>query len=194
MKRLITLAFLLFGVLGISQAGDTDQPGLAAPHFTADGKLLRPQDYREWIYLSSGLGMSYADAAGDAFTNVFVKPEAYREFLKIGAWPDKTIFILEERSSSSKGSINQKGHFQDQLAGLAAEVKDEKRFPEKWAFFSFGGMDEGKLNDSSEKIPQTMCWSCHHKHGTVDNTFVQFYPTLKPVAISKGTYHEDVQK
>ena len=193
MKKLILLPLLLLCVFGISQAGDTNQPGSAAPRFTADGKLLRPQDYRQWIYLSSGFGMSYADAAGDAFTNVFVKPEAYRDFLKNGTWPDKTIFVLEERASSSKGSINQKGHFQSQLAGLAAEVKDEKRFPEKWAFFSFSG-DEGKLKDSSEKMPQAMCWSCHHQHGAVDNTFVQFYPTLKPLAISKGTYHEDSQK
>jgi len=29
------------------------------PQFTPDGQLFLPKDYREWVYLSSGLGMTY---------------------------------------------------------------------------------------------------------------------------------------
>jgi hypothetical protein len=58
-------------------------------------------------------------------------------FLASGRWPDKTVFVLEERASATKGSINRGGHYQTDLAGLAASVKDEKRFPERWAYFSF---------------------------------------------------------
>ena len=29
------------------------------PQYTKDGQLVRPDNYREWIYLSSGLGMTY---------------------------------------------------------------------------------------------------------------------------------------
>ena len=29
------------------------------PQFTKDNRLTRPADYREWIFLSSGLGMTY---------------------------------------------------------------------------------------------------------------------------------------
>ena len=59
----------------------------AGPQFTNDNQLVRPADYREWIYLSSGLGMSYSDSSGDgpgSFTNVFVSPAAYREFVAAG--------------------------------------------------------------------------------------------------------------
>jgi hypothetical protein len=31
------------------------------------------------------------------------------------------------------------------------------------------------------------CYSCHADHGAVDTTFVQFYPTLLPIARSKGS-------
>jgi hypothetical protein len=31
------------------------------------------------------------------------------------------------------------------------------------------------------------CYSCHAAHAAVDTTFVQFYPTLLPIARSKGT-------
>lgn len=158
-----------------------------APEFAADGKFVLPQDYREWIYLSSGLGMEYNSTSGQSseFTNVFVKPSAYRTFLSTGHWPDKTVFILEERASASKGSINQGGHYQTSLDGIAASVKDEKRFPEKWAYFSFG-------NDAQESgpNPREACFQCHNTHGAVDNTFVQFYPTLKPLAQKYGTYSE----
>jgi hypothetical protein len=151
------------------------------------GKLVRPESYREWVFLSSGLGMNYNPAAGspDQFTNVFVPPSAYHVFLSSGKWPDKTIFVLEERASESKGSINKSGHFQTDLAGLGVEVKDETRFPDKWAYFSFRG--DAK---SAEANPKAQCWQCHNDNAAVEHTFVQFYPTLKPVAEKFGTFRK----
>jgi len=159
------------------------------PEYTPDGKLLRPANYREWIFLSSGLGMTYSNpSAGEPeFTNVFVSPAAYRAFVETGHWPDKTMFLLEIRRPESHGSINQGGHYQAEMVGLEAEVKDSARFPETWAYFSFSGT----LNDP--KAPGRMfpkasvCIQCHSKNGAVENTFVQFYPTLIEVARRYGT-------
>lgn len=160
-----------------------------APQFTKDNELIRPADYREWIYVSSGLGMAYGPDAKEAsdppFDNVFVQPAAYRAFLESGRWPDKTIFVLEVRSSKEHASINKSGHFQSDLLAVEAAVKDESRFPEKWAYFGFGG---GKsLRDKAKAFPTSACHSCHSQNGAVENTFVQFYPTLLPVAEAKGT-------
>jgi len=157
--------------------------------YTADGQLMRPENYREWIYLSSGLGMTYnsaanTNAANPQFDNVFVNPAAYRAFMATGTWPDKTMFVLEVRASTSKGSINNGGHYQDQVTAVEVEVKDEKRYPSKWAFFGFGA---GAA--SAKPFPDSAgCLACHSKNGAVDNTFVQFYPTLAPVAKAKGTF------
>jgi hypothetical protein len=149
------------------------------------GKLVRPEGYREWVFLSSGLGMNYNPNPGsaDQFTNSFVPLAAYQAFLSSGKWPDKTVFVLEERASESKGSINKSGHFQTDLNGLAVEVKDETRFADKWAYFSFRG--DAK---SAEALPKAQCWQCHNDNAAVEHTFVQFYPTLKPVAQKFGTY------
>jgi len=189
---LVALGLSLLGVKG--QAGA--QAELRDPKLVQGNELVRPEGYREWIYLSSGLGMSYSarnQPSEPQFTNVFVTPEAYRQFIKSGTWPDKTLFVLEERDSSTKGSINQAGHFQTKLTGLVAEVKDGSRFPEKWAFFNF--MDaQGKLKDTAQALSKSVCWTCHNAHGAVDNTFVQFYPTLKEVAQRKGTFREDSPK
>jgi hypothetical protein len=104
--------------------------------------LVRPTDYREWMFLGSGLGMSYeppsaAAAASPRFGNVFVNPSSYRGFMQTGKWPDGTIFILENRGSSDEGSLIKGGRFQTDLTGIEAEVKDS-RFPDGWAFFNFG--------------------------------------------------------
>jgi len=71
------------------------------PTYTEDGRLLFPADYREWVYLTSGVDMSYSpNAMGmdhSMFDNVFVNPDAYKAFIQTGTWPDKTMLVLEVR-------------------------------------------------------------------------------------------------
>jgi hypothetical protein len=163
-KTLLLLSLAALAATGVQQ--DKDLHGFQ-PEYSTDAQLKFPEHYREWVYLTSGLDMSYtAAAAGDTndshtFDNVFVNPDAYQAFLKTGTWPDKTMLVLENRKGQQKGSINQAGHFQTAL---------------------------GAHDKSSTMIPTTAdCYSCHAEHAAVDTTFVQFYPTLLPVAKSKGT-------
>ena len=148
-----------------------------APAYAPNGDMLPPANYREWIYLSTGIGMSYfpTPAETPAFDNVFVDPAAYRSFMATGTWPDKTVMVLESRGAESKGSINQSGHFQStDVMGVEVHVKDVARFPGGWAFFHFDS-----LTANGKVFGQTAaCSSCHQQHGAVDTTFVQFYPTL----------------
>jgi len=157
------------------------------PQYTATGELQFPQDYRDWTYLTTGFDMSYSPDAqmGDhhMFDNVFVGTESYRSFVRTGTWPDKTVFVLEQRTAQSKGSINKQGSFQTSVMGFDVHVRDDARFKGGWAFFNFS--DERK---PSAMIPTTVaCYSCHSAHAAVGTTFVQFYPTLLPIAREKGT-------
>lgn len=188
MRRALALIIGAGATIGIAcliANGAAPQVSDSLPQYTPQNQLVRPQSYREWIYLSSGLGMAYSPNPNSAplFTNVFVAPEAYRKFVATGAWPEKTMFVLEERAASSRGSINQGGHFQGELRGIAVALKDSSRYSGKWAYFNFG-LDA----KSASANPPESCWSCHNAHGAVDNTFVQFYPTLKPIAMKFGTY------
>jgi len=188
MKTTLLWLAALFG-LACTLLGEGSSP-LARegfPEYTNDSRLMRPEGYREWIYLSSGLGMTYTAGKPERFSNVFVLPSSYREFMATGKWPDKTVFVVEQRASSSEGSIVKGGRFQTDLGGIGVEVKDENRFPEKWAYFSFG--PDQKTSSANAK---EACWQCHNEHGAVENTFVQFYPTLEPVARHFGTYRESV--
>jgi|SRR5579871_301494 len=183
------LAAALFGFQRTSPTPPTPSSQSAnQPEYTANGELLPPTNYREWVYLTTGFDMSYS-ATGSMdhhmFDNVFVNPEAYQSFQKTGTWPDKTMLVLEVRGARSKGSINQAGNFQDtEVMGLEVHVRDEKRFHAQgnWAFFGFGENKYAKMAPTDAE-----CYSCHAQHAAVDTTFVQFYPTLLPIAQSHKT-------
>jgi cytochrome P460 len=162
------------------------------PQYDAKGNLLRPADYRDWEFVSAGYGMNYSPGpdSHEMFTNVFVQRWAYQEFLSSGKWPEQTMFVIDERGAESRSSINKKGHYQTDLMGLAVEVKDSARNSDKWAYYGFE--PEGK---TAEAMPKgNGCWSCHEQHAAVEHTFVQFYPTLKPVAKKFGVYNEAREK
>ncbi len=154
-----------------------------------DGEKLRaPPDYREWIYVTTGLDMSYnrVNPPGHhMFDSVFVNPGAWQAFKRTGTWPDKTVMVLETRGANTKGSINKRGYYQDaDLMGVEVHVKDIARFGgDGWAFFTFEDTDKPAAMISRDND----CYSCHKAHGAVDSTFVQFYPTMLPLAKAKGT-------
>jgi hypothetical protein len=183
MKKAATILVLAYGVacsLGVraqQSAGD-------GPRYTGTA-LVRPADYREWVFLSSGLGLTYQPPAVNAppptFGNVFVNPSSYRSFMRTGKWPDKTIFVLEFRNSDSEP--DKAGRFQTGLAAVEAEVKDS-RFPDGWAFFNFRG---GASAEPLSVKDSASCVECHTKNTAVERTFVQFYPTLLEVARRMGT-------
>jgi cytochrome P460 len=187
MLTLVKTTFLLAAFLFLAA------PGAEVPQYTSAGELQLPEHYREWVYLTTGFDMSYSapmEMGGHhMFDNVFVNPAAYQSFLKTGTWPDHTILVLEHRVARNKGSINQNGNYQGAQGGMEVHVKDEARFPGKWAFFDFQDDKPGKLFP-----PSADCYSCHAAHGAVDNTFVQFYPTLMPIASGKGTLSSAFQK
>ena len=162
------------------------------PRFNEQSELAFPENYREWVFLSSGLGMTYGPAAAMAlenpmFDNVYVAPAAFASFKETGKWPEGTMFVLEVRYSTSQGSINKGGFYQTDVAAVEVAVKDTKRFSTGWAYFDFqGGLRKPKA--TSREIGQTSrCHSCHTPNGAVENTFVQFYPAALAIAEKKGT-------
>jgi hypothetical protein len=173
-----TLALVLQAAPGAP--APANQPKLAGAVFSAEGRLQRPVDYRNWRFVTSGIGMSYGPAAkaaalrGDAmFDNVFVQPQAYDAFLRDGVWPEGTLFVLELRGNRTQEPPNNRGHFQTDLHGIEVSVKDSARFKGRWAYFDFG------MDASAAPQPESGCFACHSRHAAVDMTFVQFYPTLK---------------
>jgi len=183
MKLFSATCLILAAVMLSAAANDAD-----LPRYLPSGALEFPQKYREWVYLTSGIDMSYSadgtTADHSMFDNVFVTPAAWAAFEQSGHWPDKTVFALEFRRAGSRESINQAGHYQtEEIMGVEFHVRDESRFKGGWAFFSSDGAQSAQLQPQSAS-----CYACHQAHGAVDSTFTQFYPTAKPIAVKAGTY------
>jgi hypothetical protein len=180
-KMIATAALTLLCSIALSESTEKT---VRSPVYTEDGRLTLPEDYREWVYLSSGFDMAYSPMAmgHHMFDNVFVEPGAYKAFLATGTWPDKTMLVLEVRGAMDKGSINKNGNYQStEVMGREVHVKDSAHL-QGWAFFGFDNEKTAKMTPRTAE-----CYSCHAAHAAVDNTFVQFYPTLLPIASAKGT-------
>lgn len=164
----------LICLAGIALAGSALAQDAALPTYSLDGKLLQPKDYRTWVFLSSGFDMSYSgEAQSHVFNNVFVNRASYEAFLKTGAWPDKTVLVLETRGGSADDPVLKHGQFQaGSPIGLEAHVKDASKGG--WGFYAFG-----KDGTGATMIPKsTGCYSCHAANARTDSTFTQFYPEL----------------
>ena len=161
---------------GIVLAGSAIAQDAALPTYAPDGKLLQPKDYRSWVFLSSGFDMSYTDSSevkSHVFNNVFVNRVSYETFLKTGAWPDKTVLMLETRGGSADDPVLKHGQFQaGSPIGLSAHVKDASRGG--WGFYAFGKAATG----ATMIAKGADCYSCHAANARTDTTFTQFYPEL----------------
>ncbi len=158
--------------------------------FEGKDTLLRPEGYREWIFVGSSLGLSYKENPAGAdkpttdlglYHNVYINPSSYKAFASSGKFPDGTILVLELASAGVKKEPRLQGSYQNEFVALEATVKDSKRFAEEWAYFSFEGPD-GKPVSKAKPFPKDRCWSCHDQKAATDNVFTQFYPVLRAVA------------
>ena len=127
-----------------------------------------------------------------AFQNVFVSPDAYKAFAQTGHYPDKTVFVLEVRAGVPRQSkfLSPGGLYQGDIVAMRMEMRDDGRYPSKWAWFNFtqpGGKGTPWVPTTPQPEPAANCLQCHVLHGAVDDSFTQFYPTLFAIAKAKGT-------
>src|SRR6267143_6002038 len=167
--RILTLTLFLTAML-------VSEERMSQPRFSGGNQLVRPEGYREWMFVGSNLNMGYSEGPApkeSRFHNIYIQPEAYREYAATGRFPDKTVLVMEVIAAGTNASINKKGQFEDKPVGIEVALKDEKRFAEKWAYFNFIGSGGAPLAQA-KPFPKEACWKCHNEHGAADNVFVQF--------------------
>jgi hypothetical protein len=163
--------------------------GFAEPErvavFTEDGKLVRPAGYRQWVFVGSSLGLSYAEVpddvatgAGDLFHNVYIDPAGYATYAETGEFADGTVMILELARSETKNEPGLQGMYEGEFVALEASVKDSARFQGDWAYFGFTERGGG-LKAAADAYATELCWTCHAENAQTDMVFTQFYPVLQ---------------
>jgi len=181
MRRFQTIAILIFvsclGTLSLAEDSATDVVNAAT--FDDDGKLIKPGDIDEWVFLGSSLGMGYSQAEFDPgsagmFQIVRMEPRAYKAFVETGRFADGTMFALHFYGSQNNVSINRAGFVMGSLHFMEIHYKDSERFPDGFNFYTF---DNDQTVAEEVSLPNE-CVACHKKDGVYDGVFVQFYPTI----------------
>jgi cytochrome c553 len=178
------ITFVLVIAFSVAALAAQDANG---PVFEGKDTLLRPVNYREWIFVGSSLGLSYAanPAAGgtnEIYHNVYIKPDAYREFAKTGKFPEGTVLAMELVSADTKKEPGLQGSYGRDFVGLEVSVKDSRRFEAGWAYYNFSNGRGSSYKDKAQPFPASAgCVSCHKQNAQTDNVFTQFYPVLRAV-------------
>lgn len=180
---LVAIAGLSFVLAGAAEP----QAGQSSPvEFTADGKLKRPEGYREWVYIGTPLtpnDLNGGEAAFPEFHVVYIDRDSFAHFKKTGEFRDGTVLVKDLVGVGSKEAPSGKGYFEGDFNGMDVSIKDSKRFkdePGNWGYFTFGHKPplkaEAPMNNAAS------CNSCHQGAAAKDWVFLQYYPALRAAA------------
>jgi len=191
LAAIATLASIAFAPTVRSQSS-------TVPQYTANGQLQTPAGFETWVFVGSNLGLGYKDdltvttalesahAEAQVFHNIYINPEAYAHFVKTHEFPDPTVLVMEIFVAADKEpkGVVAKGVYDGDRIGLQVAIKDSHS-PEKharnWAYYIPQNLNDPShtLHASSPAFPDAACESCHQAHASLDNVWVQFYPTLR---------------
>lgn len=172
-------ATVIFGQASVLAAED------AAFSMNEKGELIKPEGYREWIYVGAPVtpnDMNDGKAPFPEFHSVYIDPASYEHWKKTGKFREGAIFVKELVSVGSKAAPSGNGYFMGEFIGLEATVKSAKHFPKEpgnWAYFSFTTKDHKTLKPAATAFPTETCAACHKASAADDMVFTQYYPVLR---------------
>ncbi len=188
-KALFSIAPILLSGMLLAQAAPVSasdgQTNFA--RYTADNELLRPKNYREWVFIGAAVtpnDLNDGSPAFPEFHNVYIDPASWAHWQKTGKFRNGTVIVKELVGVGSTAAASGKGYFPGEFNGIAAMVKDDKRFadrPENWAFFSFASYEAKHGNIQADEA----CSTCHKENAAEDMIFTQYYPVLRDGKPSK---------
>ncbi|TVT58013.1 MAG: chain A cytochrome P460 [Sedimenticola thiotaurini] len=189
--KIMTRVMLLgVGLATSSVASAEDTQNMGAAVFNGKGELMRPEGFRQWVFLGAPLtpnGLNNGSAGFPEFHHVYVNPDAFAVYERTGVFPDGTVIakelVLLKHGKYKDGSYDApsgRGYFADKPNGMDVMVKDSKRFKatNNWGFFNFGH-HAPPYSEASAAAPAASCAACHTANAEKDMMFTQFYPILK---------------
>jgi len=172
--------YLLLGPVNESRAGDNP---MYQAHFNASGKLIRPQGWREWIFVGSPVtpnSLNGGAAPFPEFHTVYIDPQSWEHYKKTGKFREGTMFAKELTLVGDTAATSGIGYFNGDLQGFEIAHKDSKRYSKEtdgWAYYTFGHKPE-PYADNAAALPTAACAACHTASAVEDMVFTQYYPIL----------------
>lgn len=176
-----------------SRHGSAVEPTTHDASYTSEGHLIRPDNWREWIYIGTPVtpnGLNGGEAPFPEIHSVYIDPTSWDHWKKTGTFREGTMLAKELSMAISEGAhedgstdqVSGRGYFQDIFSGLEFAIKDSVRYadePGNWAYYSSGHAPGVAYPDTMEAQPAQACNTCHEFNANDDWVFMQFYPVLK---------------
>ncbi len=187
---------LVAGILPATAQDPAAAQDIARAEFTSDGDVIRPENWRSWVFVGAPLtpnALNGGEAPFPEYHNVYIEPSAFAYWQRTGEWADGTQLVKElvllrqaedcdpDPSNGSCAQTSGQGYFPGEFAGLELKVKDAARFadePGNWAYFSFGHQPE-PYAETATAFPADACNACHEVNAADDFVFTQYYPVLR---------------
>lgn len=178
------------GLLAVGAATAADDAGIGAAIFNAQGELVLPEGYREWVFIGAPLtphGLNDGKAGFPEYHHVYVNPNAFAVYQRTGEFPDGTVIAKElvllqkgDFEDGSKNAPSGRGYFAGEFQGMDVMVKDSQRFKDSngWGFFNFGHHAPPYLK-AAKAAPVESCAACHSANVGKDMVFKTYYPVLR---------------
>lgn len=151
--------------------------------FNNKGELIRPKDYREWVFVGTSVtphDMNGGNAAFPEFHIVYMDRASYKAYQKTGVFPEGTTLVKELVSIGAKKAVSGNGYFMGDYNAVVVAVKSAKHFPNEpgnWAYFGFG--DHPNLAETAAAQPTASCNACHQASANEDWVFTDYWPVLR---------------
>lgn len=193
MGRMLRAAVLaLAGVVTATAVAVTaaGEGAVGAAVFNDRGELVRPEGWRDWVFIGAPLtpnGLNGGQAAFPEFHHVYVNPDAMAVYRRTGRFPEGTVIakelVLLQQGGNADGSTvspSGRGYFAGAFNGMDVMVKDSARFADTggWGFFNFGH-HAPPYAATATAAPAASCAGCHQASARKDMVFTQFYPELR---------------
>lgn len=150
--------------------------------FADNGDLIRPVDYRTWVFVGSAATPKSLDSTAlfPDFQNVYMDPESYQFWKENGYYKEGTIFVKELLRKGDTISPIGRGFYQGPHYSLSCTIKDTVRFPDVkggWQYFKFTNYKKQLLDETSPALGGK-CIGCHSASNGGYGPFTEFYPIL----------------
>ena len=180
---LFLVSSIVIVLMGASIAVADDSKTYEA-EFTADGELIRPSGWREWVFVGSPLtpnSLNGGTAAFPEFHSVYIDPDSWAHWKETGEFREGTMLAKELTLVGATAATSGIGFFNGDLQGFEIAHKDSTRYSKDtggWAYYSFGHKPE-PYADTTAAMPTAACAACHTAAAADDMVFTQYYPILK---------------
>lgn len=188
-KTLLAISLLIVIMVACSEMNrESDSVSATSPEekqyavFDENNNLMRPKDYRSWIFMGTASTPKSEDpnVIFPDFQNIYIDPVSFAYWKKHGEWREGTIIVKELLHQGDTVSPVGHGFFQGAHFSISASVKDSKRFPKLhkgWNYFGFTDFENLKIKTAAIPLG-AQCASCHVENAIDGDVFYQYYPVI----------------